>query len=183
MALHLVQPDRGWRRTRTGITLAPPCIGAILQRALPGGHASGARQPATLPDGVPMPTAETLERFIAQVEANAHVEACQDFYDVDSTMQENQSPPRVGRDAHVAAERKVMARVKSLRSQCVRPVFMNGDRVVIRWIFEFEWLDGSVTRMDELSYQRWDGERIAEETFYYDPAQRTPQPAATNSPT
>jgi hypothetical protein len=37
--------------------------------------------------------------------------------------------------------------------------------------------------MDELSYQRWDGERIAEETFYYDPAQRTPQQPATHSAT
>jgi hypothetical protein len=26
--------------------------------------------------------------------------------------------------------------------------------------------------MEELAYQRWDGERIAEETFFYDPAQR-----------
>jgi hypothetical protein len=154
----------------------------MLQRA-PSPATIAACHPATLPEGLPMPTAETLERFIACVEANAHVEACQDFYDVDSTMQENQSPPRVGRDAHVAAERKLMARVKSLKSQCVRPVFMNGDRVVIRWIFEFEWLDGSVTRMDELSYQRWDGERIAEETFYYDPAQRTPQQPATHSAT
>jgi hypothetical protein len=29
--------------------------------------------------------------------------------------------------------------------------------------------------MKELAYQRWDGERIAEETFFYDPAQRIPQ--------
>ena len=58
-----------------------------------------------------------------------------------------------------------------MTSTCVRPVFVNGDRVVIRWIFRFEWLDGSVTRMEELAYQRWEGDRIAEETFFYDPAQ------------
>ncbi len=46
--------------------------------------------------------------------------------------------------------------------------------VVIRWIFRFEWLDGSVTRMEELAWQRWEGERIAEEQFFYDPAQRVP---------
>ena len=45
------------------------------------------------------------------------------------------------------------------------------DRVVIRWIFEFDWLDGSATRMEELAYQRWEGDRIAEEQFFYDPAQ------------
>jgi hypothetical protein len=28
--------------------------------------------------------------------------------------------------------------------------------------------------MEEIAYQRWEGERIAEETFFYDPAQRVP---------
>lgn len=123
-----------------------------------------------------MPSTETLERLIARVEQNAHAEACEEFFTIDSSMQENQSPPRVGRDAHVASERKVLARAKSVQSQCVRPAFVSGDRVVIRWRFRFDWLDGTVTRMDELAYQRWEGERIAEETFFYDPAQRVATP-------
>lgn len=122
-----------------------------------------------------MPTPETLERFIARVEQNAHVEALEEFYTPESTMQENQAAPRVGRDAHVANERRVLGRVKSVTSQCVRPVFVNGDKVVIRWIFEFEGLDGTTIRMEELAYQRWEGERVAQETFFYDPAQRVPR--------
>jgi hypothetical protein len=73
-----------------------------------------------------MPTPDTLERFIAMVESNAHAQACEAFY----TEQ-----------------------------------------------FDFEWLDGSTTHMEELAWQRWEGERIAEETFFYDPAQRVPRPA------
>lgn len=122
-----------------------------------------------------MPTLETLERFIARVEANAHVEAVEEFYAENSTMQENQNPPRVGRDKHADNERRVMGRAKSVSSTCVRPVLVNGDHVVIRWIFHFEWQDGSHTHMEELAWQRWDGERIAEETFFYDPAQRVPR--------
>jgi hypothetical protein len=121
-----------------------------------------------------MPSPETLERFIARVEANAHAEALDEFYTENASMQENQSAPRVGRDAHVANERRVLAKARTLASTCVRPVFVSGDKVVIRWIFVFEWLDGSVTRMEELAYQRWEGERVAEETFFYDPAQRVP---------
>lgn len=121
-----------------------------------------------------MPTPQTLENFIARVEQNAHVEAIEEFYTADATMQENQSAPRGGRDALMAGEAKVMARAKLVASQCVRPVFVNGDHVVIRWIFKFEWPDGSTTRMEELAYQRWQGERIAQETFFYDPAQRVP---------
>ena len=46
-----------------------------------------------------MPSAEVLNRFIARVEANAHVEAIEEFYAPDASMQENDSPPRVGRKA------------------------------------------------------------------------------------
>jgi len=121
-----------------------------------------------------MPTPETVERFIARVEQNAHAEACEEFYTEQASMQENQAPPRIGRANHVANERKVLARARAVQSTCVRPVFVNGDHVVIRWIFHFEWLDGSVTHMEELAWQRWEGERIAQETFFYDPAQRVP---------
>jgi hypothetical protein len=122
-----------------------------------------------------MPTQDTLERFIARVEENAHAEAIAEFYTPGASMQENQSTPRVGRDSHIANEHQVFSRVKNLVSTCVRPVFVNGDRVVIRWIFHFEWVDGTVTHMEELAYQRWEGERIAEEQFFYDPAQRVPK--------
>jgi hypothetical protein len=121
-----------------------------------------------------MPTPDTLERFIARVESNAHVEAIQEFYARDASMQENMSPPRLGRDALAARESATLARAVSLRSTCVRPVFVNGDIVVIRWIFEFAWKDGSTSRIEELAYQRWDDERIAQEQFFYDPAQFVP---------
>ena len=91
-------------------------------------------------------------------------------------MQENQSAPRVGRANLVKGEQKVMERAKSLTSTCVRPALLQGDHVVIRWIFRFEWQDGSRTVMEELAWQRWEGERIAEETFFYDPAQRVSKP-------
>jgi hypothetical protein len=62
-----------------------------------------------------------------------------------------------------------------VQSTCVRPIFVNGDRVVIRWIFQFQWKDGSSTRIEELAYQRWESERVAEEQFFYDPAQLAPK--------
>jgi len=123
-----------------------------------------------------MPTTATLERFIARVEQNLHAEALEEFYTEHSTMQENQKAPRVGRELHIANERRVLAKARAVTSECVRPVFVSGDHVVIRWKFRFDWPDGTVTRIEELACQRWDGERVAEETFFYDPAQLTPQP-------
>ncbi len=122
-----------------------------------------------------MPSNDTLERFIARVEENSHADAIEEFYAENSTMRENHEALRIGRDVHIANERRVLARAKTVQSQCVRPVFVNGDYVVIRWVFDFEWLDGTLTHMEELAYQRWEGERMAEEQFFYDPAQRIPR--------
>jgi ketosteroid isomerase-like protein len=124
-----------------------------------------------------MPTPDTLNRFIARVESGAHVEAIEEFYAEDASMQENHLPPRVGRDVLVANEQRALASVVSVHSECVHPVFVNGDTVVIRWIFRFTRPDGHVREMEELAYQEWRGERIWRERFFYDPAQFAPRPA------
>jgi hypothetical protein len=118
-----------------------------------------------------MPSADTIERFVARVESNAHVEAIEEFYTEDATMRENMNAPRVGRTTLMAQERATLSRVRSVQSRCVRPVLVNGDTVVVRWIFRFEGQDGRVRELEELAWQRWAGERIVEEQFFYDPAQ------------
>ncbi|MBL0917119.1 MAG: nuclear transport factor 2 family protein [Hydrogenophaga sp.] len=124
-----------------------------------------------------MPQPDTLARFIARVEQNAHVQAIEEFYTPDASMQENHLPPRTGRDELAAREARVLAAAKSVQSWCVGPVFVNGDHVVIRWRFRFEAPDGAVRELEELAYQVWRGERIEKEQFFYDPAQFVPRPA------
>jgi hypothetical protein len=123
-----------------------------------------------------MPSQQALDAFVAMVLSNQHDEAIATFYTPESTMQENLDPPRKGRDANVARERAAMARATSIHSAIEGPVFVAGARVVIHWIFRFEFADGTSLTIDELAYQRWDGDRIAEERFYYDPAQRARKP-------
>lgn len=119
-----------------------------------------------------MPSRQTVEDFIALVESNRHDEAIERFYTEDASMQENLTePPRRGRDLLVAHERAVLARAKSVTSECVRPVLIDGDTVVVHWIFRFEFKDGSKRRIEELAHQTWKGEKIWRERFYYDPAQ------------
>jgi len=120
-----------------------------------------------------MPEQETIARFIARVEENAHAEAIEEFYMENASMRENQQPPRVGRDLLVRNERQFIAKASTVSSKCIRPVFVSGDKVVIRWNFRFEYPNGTYMEMEELAYQRWEGERIAEEQFFYDPIQLT----------
>lgn len=118
-----------------------------------------------------MPDEAALESFIVLVESNAHDTAIERFYAEDASMQENLDPPRRGRDTLVAGERAFLTRWAKVESRCVRPLFHAGDYVVIRWNFEFTAPGGKVLKMDELAYQRWLGDLIVEERFYYDPKQ------------
>ena len=120
-----------------------------------------------------MPKPETIEQFIAMVESNEHDKAIEKFYTIDASMQENQAEPRVGRDNLVANEKNTLLKVKSLVSKCIRPYFMNGDQVVIRWYFRFEWKNGSISEIEEIAYQNWQEELIKSEKFFYDPKQFT----------
>jgi hypothetical protein len=119
-----------------------------------------------------MPSEERLEAFVAAVLSNEHDRAIAEFYAEDSTMQENQGKPRRGRDANVAREAMVLASAK-VHSEVLGPIFVNGDRVVLRYKFKFALADGTGFTMEEIAYQRWDGEHIVEEQFFYDPAQRS----------
>jgi len=120
-----------------------------------------------------MPKPETIEQFIAMVESNEHDKAIEKFYTIDASMQENHAEPRVGRDNLVANEKNTLLKVKSLVSKCIRPYFMNGDQVVIRWYFRFEWKNGTTSEIEEIAYQNWQEELIKSEKFFYDPKQFT----------
>jgi hypothetical protein len=118
-----------------------------------------------------MPDEAVLDAFVAMVVSGKHDTAIEQFYAEDATMQENLGDVRKGRDTLVAGERATLARFKEVRTTCVAPVFAVGDEVVIHWIFEFVRADGGVMRIEELAHQRWAGNKIAEERFYYDPKQ------------
>ncbi len=118
-----------------------------------------------------MPDKRVLDDFLAMVVSGKHDQAIADFYAEDCTMQENLGEIRRGRAPAVAREKATLALFKEVRTTVVPPVFVAGDHVVIHWIFEFVRADGSIMRIEELAQQRWDGDKMAEERFYYDPAQ------------
>jgi hypothetical protein len=118
-----------------------------------------------------MPSSSTLDSFIHLVETGHTVEAMQRYYAEHATMQENASAPRVGKRKLIEHEQAALASIASMKATCVRPVFISGDFAVIRWIFEIQDKKGGAMRFEELAYQRWEGELMAEETFFYDPAQ------------
>nr|MEA2799758.1 hypothetical protein [Phenylobacterium sp.] len=125
-----------------------------------------------------MPTRERVQAFVALVEQAQYVEALEQFYHPHASMQDNQQAPRRGRERLIADERATMARFATMRTDPVIDLLVDGDKVVIRWKFTFAPAEGAPMVMEEIALQRWEGDRIAEERFFYDPRQtRPPSPA------
>jgi hypothetical protein len=114
-----------------------------------------------------MPSRETVEAFIASVVGGDHVRAIADYYHENASMQENLQTPRQGRAHLMAHEAKVLERTKMHTHP--NPLFLvDGDHVVINWIFDATAKGGITRRLNEPALQRWDGDRIAVKRFVYD---------------
>jgi ketosteroid isomerase-like protein len=120
-----------------------------------------------------MPTRERVQAFVAMVERGEYVEAIHQFYTDDATMQENLGEVRTGRQSLADFEDTTLKRVKSITTRPGSTFAIDGDRVIVHWVFDIVQGDGKTFTLDELAYQTWRGDRIASERFYYDPAQRT----------
>lgn len=119
-----------------------------------------------------MPSRERVADFIATVVSGEHVRAIADFYHPHASMQENLAEPRRGRDVLMAHEQKVLDRMQ-MHTHPPEVVLVDGDHVVIRWVFDAlppAGKTGVPKRLIELALQRWEGNRIAEEQFFYDTA-------------
>ena len=68
-----------------------------------------------------MPKRETIEAFVAMVEAGRFDTAMERFYAEDASMQENQDAPRQGLATLIEGERRTMARSRNITARCVRP--------------------------------------------------------------
>lgn len=120
-----------------------------------------------------MPSRETLDAFVAHVAGGDHVGAIERYYADGASMQENNDPPRVGREALMAHEAAILAMFERVTTEVIGPVLADGDHVALRWRFDFFLKDGSSRVINEIAWQTWSGEKVLRETFFYDPRQMT----------
>lgn len=119
-----------------------------------------------------MPSRERVAQLIGMVERGEFVQALEEFYAADASAQENGEEPSAGLATLIERERRTLAAFR-VRTLPVEAVLIDGDRVAIHWTFEFTDARSRSMRFDEVASQLWRGDRIVQERFYYDPAQRS----------
>ncbi|HEY7612414.1 MAG TPA: nuclear transport factor 2 family protein [Gemmatimonadales bacterium] len=117
-----------------------------------------------------MSTRERVQELVRYVQAGRIPEAIDEFYADDASMQENRQPPTVGKVANIVREQAFADSVERWHEVSARSVAVDGDQVVIEWIFDYTTREGQRIRMEEIAQQRWRGGKIERERFFYDSA-------------
>jgi ketosteroid isomerase-like protein len=125
-----------------------------------------------------MTTRDRVAQLVSYVEANRILDAIDELYDENVSMQDNLNPPVVGKAANRERERNFFGSITVHQNRALS-VAVDGDQAVIHWLFEFTGGDGTRYRMDQLSHQEWKDGRIVKERFYYDSARIVDDGAAS----
>ena len=117
-----------------------------------------------------MSTRERVQELVGYVQAGRIPEAIERFYADGATMQENRQPPTVGKAANLARELAFRDSVERWHEVTARSIAVDGDQVLIEWVFEYTTREGQRIRMEEIAQQTWRDGKIVRERFFYDSA-------------
>jgi hypothetical protein len=117
-----------------------------------------------------MPSAETVNRLLEAVGQGRIIEAFDEFYAENVVMQENSEPATEGFAANRAREEQFVAYVKEVKDGSFGPVIIDGDNVAYQSMMDFMGVDGTRIRKTQVAIQKWEGDKIVHERFFYDTA-------------
>ena len=115
---------------------------------------------------------EQLTERVAQltdlIQRGQTLEAMEQYYADDVLMQENETPPRVGKAVCLEHERRMLTNTTSLQATLLNQAIDEVNGVVFsEWKFEFTDLLKQRFRLTEVSVQQWHNGIIYKETFFY----------------
>jgi ketosteroid isomerase-like protein len=113
---------------------------------------------------------ENVDRFCELLQRGEPLRAMEQFYATDVCVFENRTLARAGREQCLAYEREALARVRETPSFKLHRHAVNENAGVafLEYTVRFVTSEGRPMRLEEVSVQTWDGDRIANERFYYE---------------
>ena len=99
------------------------------------------------------------------------MEAFEKYYHEDSVMIEATGDLRQGKSANREFETNYFGSIKEFHGGGVKAITSdeeNGITMVESWM-DVTFQDGNRMKMEEIARQKWQGEQIIEERFYYNP--------------
>ena len=112
---------------------------------------------------------ETIRRNVQElvdlVLANRALEAFEQHYAEDCTMQELDGSTRVGKSANRVHEREFLSKITQVRAFACDGFVVSGDTAFVVWRLDVDHAAYGTMKMSEVAIQRWRDGKIVHERF------------------
>lgn len=95
------------------------------------------------------------------------LEAFEQYYHKDISMQENDSEPTVGKDANREREIEFFGNIVEFRGAEVKNVAVGENTTMVEWYFDYLHKEWGERQYHQVAVQEWQDGLIIKETFYY----------------
>jgi hypothetical protein len=110
---------------------------------------------------------EKVEDLNNMVLSGQTMEAFEKYYHKEVSMQENNAPPTVGKDANREREIKSMGMIEAFHGAEVKGVAVGDDLSMVEWEMDVTYKGAPRAKMAQVAVQRWADGQIINERFYY----------------
>jgi SnoaL-like domain len=107
---------------------------------------------------------EDINTLVLQGKA---MDAFETYYAEDVVMQENTSPPTVGKNANRQRELEFFSKLSEFRGAEVKQVAFGEDVIISEWFLDYTHADWGQRTYDQVSVQQWHDGKVVHERFYY----------------
>ena len=95
------------------------------------------------------------------------ISAFEKYYADDVVMQENDSPPHIGKAVNRKREQDFVNSVQEFHGARLIGEAVNGDRAYSEWEYDLTFKNGPRTKMQQVTSRLWKDGLVSHERFYY----------------
>lgn len=112
---------------------------------------------------------ENAKTLYQMMDQGNMMEAFEKFYHDDVVVIDGNTPPRNGKDAQRKAIEGWLSMVKEVHGGGTGPIAVDekNNVVMIESWMDVTFQDGNRMKMEEVAVQKWEGDKIIHERFYY----------------
>jgi ketosteroid isomerase-like protein len=111
---------------------------------------------------------ESLDRKLNEaILSGKALEAFDEYYADDVTMQENNGEPFAGKAVNREREVKFFSTVAQLHEIKLLASAVNGNVSFGEWLYDITFKDGNRYSLEQVAVRRWKNGKVAAERFYY----------------
>ncbi len=110
---------------------------------------------------------DRLEDLFSYIREGRILDAMNEFYAEDTSMQENSLPPTVGREANYEREKQFLSMVKEWTGFEVTAKGVGDDVTFYETVMDWVTTDDTPVHVEQVVVSKWNNGKITHERFYH----------------